>query len=250
MTANLTTASIRGILLDIEGTTTPISFVHDVLFSYARARLKDYLLATWDSAETLADGAALLAERAADEAQMLSPPAQVTGTREDEICSVAAYVNWLIDRDRKSTALKNLQGKIWQRGYADGTLRAELYEDVAPALVRWKQAGLSLNIFSSGSVFAQKLLFAHTVAGDVTHLIDNYFDTTTGAKTEAESYRRIAFALGLSAERVLFMSDVVAELDAAIVAGMKTVLCVRPGNVPQRRVEAHPIIHTFADVLN
>jgi enolase-phosphatase E1 len=154
-------------------------------------------------------------------------------------------VGWLIDRDRKSTGLKSLQVKIWKQCYTDGTLKAELFADVAPALERWRQAGLKISIFSSGSSLAQKLLFAHTEAGDLTGLIDNYFDTTVGSKTDVESYRRISSALRLRPQDVLFISDVVPELDAAGAAGMQTVLCVRPGNQPQPFAERYKIIRDF-----
>lgn len=249
MPANLTTATIRGILLDIEGTTTPISFVHEILFSYARAALQDYLGAHWTSPEVVADVARLRDEQAADIEQQLNPPTLVQGTVADEIGSVAAYLNWLIDRDRKSSSLKSLQGKIWQRGYLDGTLQAELFADVPTALKRWQRVALSINIFSSGSALAQQLLFAHTEAGDLTGFIDNYFDTTIGAKTEIESYRRIAELLRLPAQSILFISDVVAELDAAGLAGMETVLCVRPGNAPQSGGVQHGRVHTFEGLL-
>lgn len=249
MTSSLKTALIRGILLDIEGTTTPILFVHEVLFSYARAGLKDYLAARWDSPEMVADIARLHDEHAADIEQKLNPPALVKGTQDDEIGSVIAYVNWLIDRDRKSSGLKTLQGKIWRQGYFDGTLKAELFDDVAPALKRWRSADLSISIFSSGSELAQRLLFAHTEAGDFTGLIDNYFDTTIGAKTEVASYRRIAQTLRLPAQGILFISDVVAELDAASAAGLQTLLCLRPGNAPQQGGEQYGRVHTFAGLL-
>ena len=177
MTSSLTTARIRGILLDIEGTTTPIAFVHEVLFPYARSRIRNYLAEHFDSAETLADLAKLRDEHAADVKQNLNPPALVVGPRDAEIDSFVAYVQWLIDRDRKSTGLKSLQGKIWRQGYLEGTLKAPLFADVAPALERWHRDGLKISIFSSGSTLAQKLLFAHTEAGDLTRFIDNYFDT-------------------------------------------------------------------------
>ena len=247
-TSSLTAKGIRGILLDIEGTTTPIAFVHEVLLSYARSRVKNYLAAHLDSAETLADLARLREERAADMEQNLAPPALVNGLRDAEIDSIVAYVHWLIDRDRKSTALKSLQGKIWRQGYLEGTLRAPLFADVVPALKRWRRAGLKISIFSSGSSLAQQLLFAHTEAGDLTKFIDNYFDTTNGSKTAIESYRHIALALCLPAPEVLFISDVVAELDAASAAGMQTFLCVRAGNRPEAPTERYQVVQSFDDI--
>ena len=248
MTERLTTARIRGILLDIEGTTTPISFVHEVLFSYARSRVSNYLAEHSDAAETLADLAKLRDEHAADVKRKLRPPALVVGPRTAEIDSFVAYVYWLIDRDRKSTGLKSLQGKIWRQGYLEGTLKAPLFADVLPALDRWHREGLKISIFSSGSSLAQKLLFAHTEAGDLTRFIDNYFDTNIGLKTEAESYLRIAMALGLPAREILFISDVVGELVVASEAGMQILLCVRPGNHAQPHPERYQNIQSFDEI--
>jgi enolase-phosphatase E1 len=211
---------VRGILLDIEGTTTPIAFVHEVLFSYARAHARGFL--TQDSDEVRADIALLREEHAADKRNNLQPPE-----------SIPDYIDWLIDRDRKSTALKSLQGKIWRQGYLDGSLKSQVFADVAPAFERWRRAGLKIGIFSSGSVLAQQLLFAHTDAGDLTGFIDDYFDTNVGKKGDAESYRKIAAAMDLEPSEILFISDVVAELEAAQESGMKTLLSIRPGNAPQ-----------------
>lgn len=233
---------VRGILLDIEGTTTPIAFVHDVLFKYARTHVKDFLTSNFSVDEVRADIALLREEHAADVKEGRHPP---TLTSESEIETVAAYVEWLIALDRKSTGLKSLQGKIWRQGYLEGSLKSQVFPDVAPALERWRSRGLSISIFSSGSVLAQQLLFAHTEAGDLTLSIDNYFDTQIGKKGEAESYRRIAEALGFSAHEILFISDVVAELDAANQAGIKPLLSLRPGNPPQPDAQRYPSIHTF-----
>ncbi len=248
MTSSLSTADIRGILLDIEGTTTPIVFVHEVLFSYARSRVKEYLADHFDSAELQADLAKLREEHTNDLKQNLRPPLLVEGPRDAKIDSIVAYVNWLIDSDRKSRGLKALQGKIWRKGYLDGTLKAQLFPDVAPALERWRRAGLKISIFSSGSSLAQKLLFAHTEAGDLTGFISNYFDTTVGSKTDVEGYRQIAAALCLPANEVLFISDVVNELAAASSAGMRTLLCVRPGNQPLGSPERYQIIQSFNEI--
>jgi len=220
-------ANISGILLDIEGTTTPIAFVHEVL---------------------LADIARLREEHGADLKQGLEPPAWVDGPPEVEIDSITEYVRWLIERDRKSTGLKSLQGKIWKDGYLDGTLKAQVFADVPRALKRWHDAGLKISIFSSGSALAQRLLFAHTEAGDLTSYVDNYFDTTNGSKTNVESYRRIVSGLGLRAEEILFVSDVVGELDAARAAGMQTLLCIRPGNQIQSLSQQHQIIQSFDEL--
>jgi len=224
---------IRAILLDIEGTTTPIAFVHEVLFSYARDHAKDFLASNVDAD----DITRLREEHAADVSNGEHPPAEL-----------AAYVEWLIARDRKSTGLKSLQGKIWRQGYLDGSLKSQVYADVAPAFARWRTRGLSISIFSSGSVLAQQLLFAHTDAGDLTKFIDHYFDTNVGKKADAASYLRIAEALSLPAEEVLFISDVVAELDGANEAGMETLLSIRPGNPPQEGAEKYRAIHSFDNV--
>ena len=239
-------ADIDAILLDIEGTITPIAFVHEVLFPYARDRAKKFLVSHYIVPEVLADIATLRQEHDADVRQALEPPPLVEQTAEEGIDSITNYVHWLIDRDRKSTGLKSLQGKIWREGYSDGTLKAQLFDDVAPALRRWSGANLRIGIFSSGSVLAQRLLLAHTNAGDLTGLIDDYFDTTTGPKTAAESYRTIAASLGLPAAKILFISDVVAELEAAGAAGMQTLLCIRPGNNPQPTMHDHRSVEDFA----
>ena len=244
---DLNPARIRAILLDIEGTITPIAFVHDVLFPYARSHVGNYLTSHFGDAETQADITRLRQEHAIDVDHDLKPPMLINESPQDQIESIVSYVHWLIERDRKSTGLKSLQGKIWRQGYTDGTLRAPLFADVAPALVRWRNAGLKICIFSSGSVVAQQLLFAHTEFGDLTHLIDGNFDTTTGLKTATDSYRQIASALRRAEEEVLFISDLVAELDAASAAGVQTLLCIRPGN-PAQGGGWHQVIRNFDEV--
>ena len=219
---------VRGVLLDIEGTTTPIAFVHDVLFSYARDHVKPFLKDNSDTEEVRADIELLRKEHAEDVSANRKPP-----VLDSTVESIATYVEWLIGCDRKSTGLKSLQGKIWRQGYLDGSLKSQVFDDVAPAMKRWHEAGLNVSIFSSGSVLAQQLLFAHTNAGDLTGFIDNYFDTNVGKKTDADSYRRIAADLGINAQEIVFISDVVGELEAAKQAGMKTLLSVRPGNAAQ-----------------
>jgi len=242
----VTMAGVRGIVLDVEGTTTPIAFVHDVLFSYARTHVKDYLAKHAAADEVRKDIELLRKEHAADVRNVNQPPPLSTSPAEIE--SIADYVKWLIDLDRKSTGLKSLQGKIWHDGYTDGTLRSQVFSDVAPAFARWRNAGLTISIFSSGSVLAQQLLFAHTEAGDLTSFISNYFDTGVGKKGEAESYRRIAETIGLKPGEVLFISDVVSELSAAREAGMKTVLSIRPGNQPQEHEAQYQIIESFDEI--
>jgi enolase-phosphatase E1 len=240
---------IRGILLDIEGTTTPIAFVHEVLFPYARSRVKDYLVENLNSSEVHADVAGFYEEHTRDVELNSEPPDLPGGPHDVQIESMVSYVHWLMDRDRKSTALKSLQGKIWKKGYDNGTLKSQVFEDVPPALDRWRSAGLKIGIFSSGSKLAQKLLFAHTEAGDLTGFIDYYFDTTLGPKTRVESYLEIASTLSMPPNEVLFISDATAELDAALSAGMKTLFSDRPGNAPPSPNQRHPVIRNFDDVL-
>ena len=156
---------------------------------------------------------------------------------------------WLIDRDRKSTPLKMLQGKIWEDAYKSGLLMAPVFDDVPKALARWTKAGREVVIFSSGSVLAQRLLFGNTTAGDLTKFLSGYFDTTTGPKREKTSYEKIAAARGKAPGEILFVSDVPAELDAAREAGVRTSLCVRPGAPePKPGAAFHPVIHSFDEI--
>lgn len=240
---------IRSLLLDIEGTTTPIDFVYQVLFPYARARMEEFLNQYGSSDEVQADIAGLCQEHAEDRRRGLDPPPLSEESPEVELESLVTYIHWLMDQDRKSTPLKSLQGKIWAMGYRSGELRSQVFADVPPAFKRWSEQGLDINIFSSGSVLAQKLLFAYTTEGDLTRFIRAYFDTCTGAKQDPESYRRIATALQRHPSEILFISDVVAELDAAQSASLQTMLCVRQGNRPQPVTTAHPVIHSFDEVV-
>jgi enolase-phosphatase E1 len=216
----------RAVLLDIEGTVTPISFVHDVLFPYAREHVDSYLSQHFHQPEVQADVTKLREEQASDTEELRQPPI-------DSIETVVTYVNRLIDLDRKSPALKSLQGKIWKAGYDDGSLKSPVYPDVVEAFERWRDAAIKINIFSSGSALAQRLLFAHTDTGDLTHYIDQYFDTAVGKKIDPRSYLTIAAKLRFHPTQILFVSDVVSELESAKNAGMQVRLCVRPGNPPQ-----------------
>ncbi|HEY4351581.1 MAG TPA: acireductone synthase [Paraburkholderia sp.] len=220
---------IRAILTDIEGTTSSISFVKDVLFPYARERLPAFV-------ETHADQPVVQhwLHEAAREAGLVS-------ASQGEV--VALLQRW-IDEDRKATPLKALQGMIWEDGYREGAYRAHVYPDVAPRLRDWKAQQIDLYVFSSGSVPAQKLLFRHSDAGDLTPLFSGYFDTEIGAKREAESYRRILSVIGRSGAEVLFLSDVAAELDAARAAGMATMLLARPPGVCPEDA-GHPCVADF-----
>ncbi len=226
-------------LLDIEGTTTPVTFVTDVLFPFARRRLREFLDAHAGDPAVATQIHALEREHAGESAE--KPPAW---TAADRIGSACVYLEWLMDRDRKATPLKALQGLIWADGYASGALRAIVYDDVRPAFERWRSGGRAIAIFSSGSVLAQKLLFAHTNAGDLTPFLSAYFDTTTGPKQESASYARIAETMGQRPAELSFVSDVAAELDAARAAGMATSLCVRPG-APEPASGVHRTIRDF-----
>ena len=221
----------RAFLLDIEGTTTPISFVHDVLFPYARQRFHTFLQEHTDLDEDLRN----LQEEHAEDIGIGNEPAPL----------VEPYIYWLMDRDRKSPALKSLQGKIWEDGYRSGSLLSTVFDDVPRAFERWLGDGLTISIFSSGSVLAQQLLFRFTNVGDLTSHISQYFDTTIGKKADSLSYQKIANSLQLGGEEVHFVSDVIAELDAAAATGMTTSLSVRPGNPPHDMTTRHQVINSF-----
>jgi enolase-phosphatase E1 len=228
----------RAILLDIEGTTTPITFVKDVLFPFARRNAASFLAAHGHEPEVRADLAVLAEERARER-----PDGAPPGESGDPL----PYLFWLMDRDRKSTALKALQGRIWRDGYESGALVSDVYPDVLPALARFRAAGIDVSIFSSGSVLAQRLLFAHTNAGDLRPFLHAYFDTTTGGKKAATSYARIASELGFGPGEVLFVSDVPEELDAAEPAGMRVALCVRPGT-PEPMPSRHRVVRSLDEI--
>jgi enolase-phosphatase E1 len=226
------------VLTDIEGTTTSISFVYDVLFPYAAARLDEYCSRPAPEPELAEALARLRAEYEDERARGVELPPFGDG---------AAYARRLMAEDRKSTGLKLLQGVIWEEGYRTGALRGHVFPDVPPALSAWHDAGVRLRVFSSGSVRAQKLLFGHTDYGDLTVLFEGFHDTITGPKREASSYSAIAEAYELPAGTILFLSDVREELDAAASAGMRTGLVVRPGNRP---VEAgrHVVYRNFGEL--
>ena len=196
----------RAVLTDIEGTTSSISFVADILFPYARDRLASYCAANPQEV------APILAE-----VQAIEPGDPI-----------ATMTRW-IDEDRKITPLKTLQGLIWDAGFREGAFKGHVYPDAVAGLRRWHAAGLKLYVFSSGSVAAQKLIFGFSEAGDLTPLFSGYFDTTTGPKREAVAYTRIAEAIGLPVGEILFLSDVAAETDAAKAAGMQALLIDRAG---------------------
>jgi enolase-phosphatase E1 len=204
----------KAILLDIEGTTSSISFVADELFPYARKHLAEFV------ASHPEESAPILAEV-------------------PEHDPVATLLQW-IDEDRKATPLKTLQGLIWAQGYADGTLHGHVYPDTPEALRRWHAAGVPVFIYSSGSIAAQKLIFGHSIAGDLTPMLSGYFDTITGPKREAGSYTKIASAIGTAPDGILFVSDIQAEVDAARDAGLQALLIDREGDAGD--------VHSLAEI--
>lgn len=212
---------IKAVLTDIEGTTSSISFVKDVLFPYSREHLAEFVKLRRADPEI---------KKVLDDARALA------GTALSEQELIALLLQW-IDEDRKATPLKSLQGLIWEHGYQHGDFHGHVYEDAVRCLRAFKTKGLRLYVYSSGSVHAQKLLFAHTQFGDLTTLFSGYFDTHIGAKQDVESYRKIAASIGLAPTDILFLSDVEAELDAARTAGLATLKLVRGDVLPPSR---HP----------
>lgn len=249
MKALLFKSPVSVVLLDIEGTTTPIDFVYRVLFPYARARVQGFLAEHLSDEATQSDIAGFQDEHAEDVKRKLDPPPLQEQSEKTLIESLTAYVHWMMDRDRKSTPLKSLQGRIWEAGYNAGELQSQVFDDVPPAFSQWHEQQKEICIYSSGSVLAQKLLFAHTEAGDMTAFIRDYFDTKTGAKRETKSYQRIAVSLARVPSEIVFISDVVAELDAARSAGFQTLLCERQGN-PSQPVSSHRAIRTFDELFS
>jgi len=229
--------SADAVLLDIEGTVAPIAFVYDVLFPYARAHLSSFLADNWSDAKVIAARRQIVAA------------AQSSGrVVDDSATGIVTEVLRLMDADAKQTGLKQLQGLIWEHGYRLGRLKSELFPDVAPALRQWHASGKSLAIYSSGSVAAQCVFFRQTNGGDLTPLLANFFDTTTGPKRSAESYRQIAAELRLAPSRMLFLSDVPEELDAASRSGLSIVLVIRPGNAAVPPGISLPSIGSFEEL--
>lgn len=232
--------SARAVLLDIEGTTSSVRFVYDVMFPFARRHLAAYLDEAWGD-PSLADACDQMACDAGHES--LSAWEQATGAEGKRL--VRDEAARLMDADAKATGLKQLQGLIWRSGFETGEMVAHVYPDVPPALTAWNATGVDVRVYSSGSVAAQRLFFGHTEAGDLLSCFSGHYDTTSGPKREAESYRRIAEDWGPDPPDILFVSDVVAELDAAQAAGMHTALSLRPENEPQGGGHAHPTVETF-----
>jgi enolase-phosphatase E1 len=246
-------------LLDVEGTVAPVSFVSETLFPYARKHFEEFL---WREAAPASDNLKpgdnlegtmfmdvmlLTLENKAEtdpEAPRILKPGITSMSPTVGVPRILSYVNWLMDRDRKSTALKSLQGKIWKAGYERGELRSLIFDDVPEAFARWSRES-RVAIYSSGSAEAQVLFFRHSNHGDLTPLISGYFDTRTGPKQTSASYAAITAAMDVAAADVLFFSDVVRELDAAREAGCGTRLVMRPGNAPVEDSNGHSVVESF-----
>jgi enolase-phosphatase E1 len=240
---------IQAILLDIEGTTTPLAFVYDVLFPYAARELNAFIRRHFRDSEIRRFLESLRQQRALDASLGLAPPAWNDNSEDAEISSIAEYGRWLMKQDRKDPSLKSLQGLVWQEGYATGELRGQVYPDVPKALQRWREQGKGIYIYSSGSVLAQKLLFQSTEYGDLTGLLDGYFDTQVGAKTDPKSYRTISSEIRCEPHQVLFISDASRELEAAESASMHALLSVRPGNRPPEPAR-FAVIRSFDEIFS
>ena len=217
---------IRFILTDIEGTTTSVSFVYDVLFPYFREHLNE--LSNLSQEEEVKKAIEQTVDLASKEEHLHLQTV-------DEV--IEQWKQWSL-ADKKITPLKTVQGVLWKRGYEEGTIKGHVYPDVEPALRKWKAEGISLGVFSSGSVQAQKLLFGYSDAGNLLDYFSVYFDTTTGTKRDSSTYTTIAEQLNLGTSEILFLSDIREELEAAEHAGMRTIQLVREGNSPNWRTTA------------
>ena len=237
----MTKSEPRVYLLDVEGTVAPISLVAEQLFPYARKNLRSFFNGHLGEDAVQADMQLLREEHRSD--------AEVpdTGSDLENVEQAIAYLFWLMDRDRKSTALKSLQGKIWKAGFESGELIGTLFPDVPDAFERWDHTA-KVAIYSSGSVEAQELLFRYSTYGDLTPWIAGYFDTRTGAKAESASYAAIASHFGVAANELLFFSDAVRELDAARAAGCATRLVMREGNAPVADAHGHAAIAALTGI--
>ena len=236
------------LLLDIEGTTCPVSFVSDVLFPFAKQELSQYIKQHWDKSPHDKPIQAAKMEWLDD----LSPESmqikqQAIKGETEEIEALIQYLKHLISIDKKSTALKDLQGKIWEHGYSNGDLKSQLFPETAECLRGWREQGLTLSVYSSGSIQAQKLLYRHSPAGDLEKLFSHWFDTHIGPKKSTESYTKIAEQLQSSPNKIWFVSDNGAECDSARSAGMHTLFSLRDGN-PDRDPRDHTVVQSLREV--
>ena len=234
----------QGILLDIEGTTSSIGFVYDVMFPYVRQNIESFLESSWGES-AVEDCLPLLAKDLEQESIEHWLGELPLGERKS---AVAQGVIALMDADVKATGLKQLQGLIWKDGFTSSQMVAHLYDEVAGCIKSWKQMGADVRIYSSGSVQAQLLFFGHTVAGNLLDQFSGHYDTTTGPKREAASYETIAGQFDCPAEAILFVSDVVEELEAAKASGLQTLLSVRPGNKPVPPEHGFATINGFDEI--
>ncbi len=241
-------SQIRVILLDIEGTTTPIVFVYQTLFPYASRKLESFLREHAQDPEIRSWIQDLYTQQDLDEHNGLEPPGWVDHPEEARLRSSVAYGQWLITRDSKCTPLKSLQGKIWQQGFTSGELHGEVFPDVPIAFERWRRQNKIICIYSSGSVLAQQLLFRSTASGDLTSYITAFFDTRVGTKSEGESYKKIAASMSHAPRHFLFISDAAKEIEAARSVGMQATLCERDSRASSSPAEGG-VIRNFDSVL-
>jgi enolase-phosphatase E1 len=241
----ITITGLQHVLLDIEGTTCPVSFVGDVLFPYAKQQMPAFLA---DQAENpIVQELLIQVFEAWDKDTDNEAEALRQRYCQNDSKAVVSYLGWLIEKDRKLTPLKELQGLIWRQGYEQGLLKAPLYADVPEALGRWHSAGLELSTYSSGSINAQKLLYRHSTYGDLSILFRGWFDTNIGSKIISKSYTKIAKALMSNPEKIVFISDRKSELSAADEAGIKVLFSQRVGN-PETDKENYIGIKNYADL--
>jgi len=239
--------SLQVILLDIEGTTTPISFVYDKLFPYARNHIRTWLTDYYRDPVVQEAIICLERENATDIGHG-APQFNLNGNGRESPDAVADYCLWLMDRDRKTTPLKTIQGLIWQDGFKRGDLQSEVFPDVPVSFSEWHRKGHRVAIYSSGSVTAQRLVFEHTPYGNLLPLIDAFFYTRIGPKQDVKSYSSIVNAMGVEACQMLFVSDVCAELEAAAHAGLSVALSVRPGNSIQTNLSEYCVVYSLAEL--
>ncbi|HKD38000.1 MAG TPA: acireductone synthase [Pirellulales bacterium] len=232
------------ILLDVEGTTSSVRFVNEVLFNYARQMLDSYLRSHWDTDEQIHAREEIARDAGAESFAAWSHGEPRQKARE----RLKIEVLRLMDRDAKTTGLKELQGLIWREGFEAGKLRAHIYPDVVPALRRWNEAGNDVRVYSSGSITAQRLFFGHTDVGDLQPFLKGHYDTTIGPKRSHESYAKIAADIGVRPEQILLLSDTAAELDAARAAGLQTALVARADNAAPAEGHGHPVIRDFSEI--
>ena len=233
----------KAILLDIEGTTSSVSFVYDVMFPYVRNELERFLDEHWEHVDLQ-----LACEQIAQDAGHAGLEAWCGPNSMDQRENIRYEVIRLMDGDVKATGLKQLQGLIWRDAFESGGMQAHVYPEVPTCLRAWRDAGLDLRVYSSGSIQAQRLFFAHTEVGDLLPLFTGHYDTTVGAKKEAVSYERITHDWGMPPDDILFISDVLAELAAAKSAGLHTALSIRPGNADITAEHSHPTLYSFDEL--